>query len=139
MSKSRPYFGLIRVLEVTMALTNDNQIDVSEEGEVVYRDRGCSGAHFKGFDAAMQRGVRGYPIGIWDPRRNSRISWIRSPGEQLYVVIKNVFHSAHPRVATVIRVPVKMLIARSASTSINGLHEKTRYSPAKAILKNPEN
>jgi len=111
MSKSRPYFGLIRVLEVTMALTNDNQIDVSEEGEVVYPDRGYSGAQFKGFDAKLQRGVRGRPIGIRDQLRIIRISRIRSPGERHYAVIKNMFHSAHTRVTPVIRIHVKMLLA----------------------------
>ena len=105
MSKSRRYFGLIRILEVTMALTHDNQIDVSEEGEVVYRDRGYSGAQCKGFDATMQRGVRGYPIGIRDRLINTRISRIRSPGELPCAVIKNVFHSAQTRVTPVIQDP----------------------------------
>jgi IS5 family transposase len=104
-------FGLIRALNVTTASTHDSQIDLSEEGEVVYRDRGYFGAESKGFNATMQRGVRGHSIGIRDKLRNARISRIRSPGERPYAVIKNVFHSAHTRVTTVLRVHVKMLFA----------------------------
>jgi len=104
-------FGLIRAIDVTTASTHDSQIDLSENGEVVYRDRGYFGAETKGFNATMRRGVRGHPIGIRDQLRNVRISRIRSPGERPYAVIKNVFHSAHTRVTTVLRVHVKMLFA----------------------------
>jgi IS5 family transposase len=104
-------FGLIRALNVTTASTHDTQVDLSDEGEVVYRDRGYFGADAKAFNATMQRGVRGHPIGIRDKLRNTRISRIRSPGERPYAVIKNVFHSNHTRVTTVLRVYVKMLFA----------------------------
>jgi IS5 family transposase len=104
-------FGLIRALEVTSASTHDTQVDLSEEGEVIYQDRGYFGTESKGFNATMQRGVRGHPIGIRDQLRNARISRIRSPGERPYAVIKNVFHSAHTRVTTTLRVHVKMLFA----------------------------
>lgn len=104
-------FGLIRALQTTTASVHDSQIDLSEPGEVVYRDRGYFGAKPKGFDATMQRGVRGHPIGIRDILRNKRISKIRSPGERPYAVIKNVFHDAHTHVTTVIRVQVKMIFA----------------------------
>jgi IS5 family transposase len=104
-------FGLIRALEVTTASTHDSQIDLSNEGEVIYRDRGYFGTGTKGFNATMQRGVRGHPIGIRDVLRNARISRIRSPGERPYAVIKNVFHSAHTRVTTVLRVHTKMLFS----------------------------
>lgn len=46
-------FGLIRALEVTTASTHDSQIDLSKEGEVVYRDRGYFGTETKGFNATM--------------------------------------------------------------------------------------
>jgi IS5 family transposase len=104
-------FGLIRALLTTTASVHDSQIDLSESGEVVYRDRGYFGAKPKGFDATMQRGVRGHPIGIRDILRNKRISKIRSPGERPYAVIKNVFHDAHTHVTTVIRAHVKMIFA----------------------------
>lgn len=104
-------FGLIRAIQMTTASVHDSQIDLSEPGEVVYRDRGYFGAKPKGFDATMQRGVRGHPIGIRDILRNKRISKIRSPGESPYAIIKNVFHDAHTHVTTVIRVQVKMIFA----------------------------
>lgn len=61
----------------------------------------------------MQRGVRGHPICIRDILRNARISRIRSPGERErpYAVIKNVFHSTHTRVTTVLRVHAKMVFS----------------------------
>ncbi len=104
-------FGLIRALDVTTASTHDSQIDLSKEGEVVYRDRGYFGTETKGFNATMKRGVRGHPIGIRDILRNARISRIRSPGERPYAVIKNVFHSTYTRVTTVLRVHAKMVFS----------------------------
>jgi Transposase and inactivated derivatives, IS5 family len=102
-------FGLIQAIDVTTASTHDSQIDLSEDGEVIYRDRGYFGAETKGFNATMQRGVRGHPIGIRDIFRNARISKTRSPGERPYAVIKNVFHFTHTMVTTVRRVHVKMV------------------------------
>lgn len=102
-------FGLIREFAVTTASTHDTQVDLSKEGEVVYRDRGYFGGKVRGFNATMLRSVRGHPIGIRDTLRNARISRIRSPGERPYAVIKNVFHSAHTKVTTAVRVSVKML------------------------------
>jgi IS5 family transposase len=84
---------------------------LSEEGVVIYRDRDYFGTGSKGFNPTMQRCVRGHPIGIRDQLRNARISRIRSPGERPYAVIKKVFHSAHTRVTTVLRLHVKMLFA----------------------------
>ena len=102
---------MIRSLQTTTAFVYDSKIDLSEEGEVVYRDRSYFGAEPKGFDVTMQRGVRGHPIGIRDILRTKRISKKRSPGERPYAVIKNVFHYAHTYVTTVIRAYVKMMFA----------------------------
>jgi len=104
-------FGLIRALETTTASVHDSQIDLSKEGEVVYRDKGYFGVQPLGFDATMKRGVRNHPIGIWDILRNKRISKKRSPGERPYAVIKTVFKSAHTLVTTTARVHVKMVFA----------------------------
>ena len=104
-------FGLIRALQTTTASVHDSRIELSEEGEVVYRDRGYFGVEPKGFDATMQRGVRGHPIGIRDIIRNKRISRKRSPGERPYAVIKNVFHSSHTHVTAVVRTHIKMMFA----------------------------
>ena len=104
-------FGLIRSLLTTTASVHDSRVDLSCEGEVVYRYRGYFGVEPRGFDATMQRGVSGHPMGIRDILRNKRISRKRSPGERPYAVIKNVFHHAHTHVTTVIRAHVKMVFA----------------------------
>ncbi len=48
-------YDLIRRLETTTAEIHDSQIDLSEPGEVVYRDRGYFGAPCKGYNATMKR------------------------------------------------------------------------------------
>ena len=104
-------YGLIRELQTTTASLHDSQIDLSNEGEVVYRDKGYFGVKPLGCDATMKRGVRNHPIGIWDKLRNNRISKRRSPGERPYAVIKTVFKSAHTMVTTIVRVHAKMVFA----------------------------
>ena len=46
-------YDLIRRIETTTANVYDNQVDLSEEGEVVYRDRGYQGAKCKGYSATI--------------------------------------------------------------------------------------
>jgi len=73
---------LIRRIETTTANVHDSQADLSEKGEVVYRDRGYLGAKCKGYSATMKRGARGHPIG-WHTRyveKYARISRKRSKG-----------------------------------------------------------
>ena len=103
--------GLIRDLETTPANVHDSRVDLSREGEVVYRDKGYFGVEPRGYDATMRRGVRGHPLGIRDRLRNRRISRKRSPGERPFAVIKRVFHAGHVMVTTVRRVHVKMVFA----------------------------
>ena len=102
---------MIWEIQTTTASLHDSQIDLSKEGEVVYRDTGYFGAKPLAFDATMKRGVRNHPVGIWDILRNKRISRKRSPGERPYTVIKTVFKSAHTMVTTVARTHVKMIFA----------------------------
>jgi IS5 family transposase len=104
-------YGLIWEIQTTTASLHDSQIDLSKEGEVVYRDKGYFGVKPRGFDATMQRSVRAHPIGIWDKLRNTRIARKRSPGERPYAVIKTVFKSAHTMVTTIARVHAKMIFA----------------------------
>jgi len=103
--------GLIRDLETTPANVHDSRVDLSEEGEVVYRDKGYFGVKPRGYDATMRRGVRGHPLGIRDRLRNRRISRKRAPGERPFALIKRVFNSGHVLVTTVPRVHVKMVFA----------------------------
>ncbi|TQD25023.1 IS5 family transposase [Methanolobus vulcani] len=101
---------LIRRFQTTTASVHDSQVDLSEKGEVVYRDKGYFGAAAKGFAATMQRAVRGHPLGIADILRNERISVQRVPCERVYAVTKEVFKAGKVLVTTVERVNVKMLM-----------------------------
>ena len=108
-SKIDTDFGLIRELETTTASVHDSQIDLSNEGEIAYRDKGYQGTKCRGYSATMKRGARDHPIGIWDTLRNRRISKKRAPGERHYAVIKRVFNAGYVLVTTVERVNVKMI------------------------------
>ena len=103
-------FELIRRFETTTASVHDSRIDLSEENEVVYRDKGYFGVIAKGFSATMQRAVRGHPLGIKDVLRNERVSVQRVPCERVYAVTKEVFKAGRVLVTTVERVNVKMLM-----------------------------
>ncbi|AFV23451.1 transposase IS4 family protein [Methanolobus psychrophilus R15] len=100
-------YELIRRFETTTASVHDSQVDLSEVGEVVYRDKGYFGAVAKGFAATMQRAVRGHPLGINDVLRNERISVQRVPCERVYAVAKEVFKAGKVLVTNVERVNVK--------------------------------
>jgi len=109
--KSDLNHGLIRDLETTTASVHDSGVDLSQPGEVVYRDKGYFGVKPRGHDATMRRGVRGHPLGIWDRFRNARISRRRAPVERAFAVLKRVFDAGHILVTTVARVHVKMVFA----------------------------
>jgi IS5 family transposase len=94
--------------EITAANTHDSQVDLANEGEVRYGDKGYYGAKTKGYDASMKKATRGHPLGILDKLRNKRISSKRSPVERCFSVMKIVFKSGHVMVTTVERAAVKM-------------------------------
>ena len=101
--------GLVRDLEVTSASVHDSRVDLSEPGEVVYRDKGYFGVEPRGFNATMRRATRGHPLSIWDRMRNVRISRRRAPVERVFAVLKRVFHGGRVLVTTVSRVRVKVM------------------------------
>jgi IS5 family transposase len=105
-------FGLIRriCVSVTTASVHDSQVDLAEEGEVRYGDKGYFGAKTKGYDASMRKATRGHPLSYSDELRNKRISRIRSPVERPYAFIKRVCKAGHVAVTTIPRVRVKMVI-----------------------------
>jgi len=103
--------GLVRDLGVSTASLHDSQVDLSQPGEVVYRDKGYFGVEPRGYDGTMRRAVRGHPLGIRDKLRNKRINRKRAPGERPYAVIKRIFHAGHVLVTTLVRVRVKMVFA----------------------------
>jgi len=103
-------FCLVRRIEVTAANVHDSQVDLAEEGEVRYADKGYSGAKTRGYDAAMKKATRGHPLSYKDEMRNMRISKKRSPVERFYAFIKCVCKAGHVAVTTIPRVRVKMII-----------------------------
>jgi len=122
-------YGLIRDIEITTASVHDSQIDLSREGERIYRDKGYFGSPAKGRSVTMCKATRGHPLSKWDRMRNLQISKIRAPGERPFAVsltivsesfddsrniIKTVFRAAHVLVTTVERVKVKMVFTAMA-------------------------
>ena len=94
-------------MKLHTAEIHDSQIDLSEPGEVVYRDRGYFGAPCKGYNGTMNRATRGHPLNIREKMRNKRITRKRAPGERPYAVIKNIFKSGHLKVTTTLRTHTK--------------------------------
>ena len=103
--------GLIRVVDVTSASVHDSRVDLSESGEVVYRDKGYFGVPSRGWDATMRRGVRGHPLGLRDRLRNARIGSKRRPVERVFAVLKRVFWVGHVLVTSLPRVRVKLVFS----------------------------
>jgi IS5 family transposase len=103
--------GLIRVVEATSASVHDSRVDLSEPGEVVYRDKGYFIVKPRGFDATMRRGVRGHPLGDADRLRNRRIGLKRRPIERTFAVIKRVFNGGRVLVTSLPRVRVKLVFS----------------------------
>jgi len=79
-------FGLIRKVMTTTASVHDSQVDLSKEGEMVYRGKGYFGAPAKGRSITMFRATRGHPLSTQDRMRNLQISRIRAPGERPFAV-----------------------------------------------------
>ena len=103
--------GLIRAMEASSASVHDSRVDLSEPGEVVYRDKGYFGVEPRGWDATMKRGVRGHPLGDADRLRNRRIGLKRRPVERVFAVIKRVFHGGRVLVTSLPRVRVKLVFS----------------------------
>jgi len=103
--------GLIRSVEITPANVHNSQIDLSEPGEVVYRDRRYFGAPCKCYNATMDRNVRGHKITIKQKLRNQRIKHKRAPWERPFAVIKNIFCSGHQLVTVILRIHTKNMFS----------------------------
>lgn len=102
-------YSPIRDVKTTTASVHDSQVDLSQPGEVAYRDKGYFGVTPRGFDATMERGVRGHPMTSADQERNKRFMRKRAQCERPYAVIKDVFHLSVVKVTIVARVHLKML------------------------------
>jgi transposase, IS5 family len=93
----------------TVANIHDSQVDLANEGEVRYGDKGYFGAKTKGYDASMKKATKGHPLSILDHLRNKRISSKRSPVERCFSVMKIVFRAGHVMVTTVERAAIKII------------------------------
>ncbi len=67
-------FGMIYKIEVTTAKVHDSQVNLANEGEARYSDKGYFGAKTKGYDAVMKKAARGHPLSYEDEMRNKRNS-----------------------------------------------------------------
>jgi IS5 family transposase len=115
----------IRSIELTTASIHDNQIDLSQINEVVYRDRGYTGKSTiaKG-NATMKRGN----LSNKAKDRNKRISRKRVVGERPFAVIKNVFKFMTMKVKRIERVYTKIIFQCFAYNLYNLVSaEKKRY------------
>lgn len=103
-------YQFVRRFDTSTASLHDSQVDLSQKGETVYRDKGYFGAiPFASIDKTMRRSVRGHPISTKDERRNRAINRTRSLVERQFAVIKRVFHAGHVMVTTHLRVHAKNL------------------------------
>ena len=99
---------LIRRIMTTTASVHDSRIDLSRNGETVYRDKGYFGVKPQAsMDKTMHRATRGHPLSIKENRRNKAISRTRSLVERPFAVVKRVFHAGQLMITTIARVRVK--------------------------------
>ena len=101
-------FMIIREVGTSTASLHDSQIDLTEPGQTVYRDKGYFGVKPNAsMDKTMHRATRDHPLSCKEKRRNKAISRIRSLGELPYAVMKRIFKGGHVLVTTIERVHVK--------------------------------
>jgi len=97
---------LIETLAVTTAKVHDNNIDLAEQDEVMYRDRGYSGSKTKAKgDATMKLGNLTYKQKL----RNKRISKKRSEGEHPFGTIHSSMNGGRTKLTTTARVYIQQL------------------------------
>jgi IS5 family transposase len=98
----------IRSVATSTASLHDSQVDLSEEGQTIYRDRGYFGVEPRAsMDKTMDRATKYHPLSCKQLRRNRAISRVRSLVERPYAVMKRIFKGGYVLVTTVERVHVK--------------------------------
>ncbi|WP_319579942.1 IS5 family transposase [uncultured Methanospirillum sp.] len=86
----------IRSVATSTASLHDSQVDLSEEGQTVYRDRGYFGVEPRAsMDKTMDRATRNHPLCCKQIRRNRAISRVRSLVERPDAVMKRVFKGGY--------------------------------------------
>lgn len=95
---------LIEELAVTTAKTYDGHIDLADENDLIYRDRGYSGSKTRARgDATMEQGK----LSPKQKLRNKRIAKKRAEGEHPYGTIDRSFHGGTTKLTTLARVFVQ--------------------------------
>ena len=96
----------IEEVAVTTAKVHDNNIDLANENDVIYRDRGYSGSNTKAKgDATMKLGK----LNIRQKLRNKRIAKQRAEGEHPYGTIHRSFKGGRTKLTTIPRVFVQQV------------------------------
>ena len=103
-------YGLIRTIKTTTAAVHDSQIDLSIDGERVYRDKGYFGAFARGRSVTMYRATRNHPLSSWDRMRNVQISRIRAPGERPFAISLTGVSESFDKVETSSRPSSRLLM-----------------------------
>lgn len=102
--------NFVRSFTVTTASLHDSQVDLAETGDkAAYRDKAYFGTELsaKIRNMTMDRATRGHELTERQKRRNTRIARIRSPGERVFAVTKNIFDGWYTLVKTLPRVRIK--------------------------------
>jgi transposase, IS5 family len=95
---------IIGEVAMSTAKTYDGNVDLAEDDEIIYRDRGYSGCKTKAKgDASMKRGK----LSPHEKLRNVRISKIRCRGEHPYGTMHRSFKAGRTKLTTLARVFVQ--------------------------------
>ena len=103
--------GIINIVAVTTAKTADCNLDLANPDEIIYRDRGYSGAKTKAKgDATMKRASRGRKLTPKEYLRNKRIIKIKAPGERPFAVMHKVMKGGKTLLTELHRVFVQQVM-----------------------------
>ncbi len=97
---------IITEMALTTASTHDNKIDLADENEIMYRDRGYSGSKTKAKgDATMKRGK----LSVVQKLRNKRIAKKRAEGEHPYGTMDRKFKAGRTKLTIIARVYIQQM------------------------------
>ena len=105
-SKMQRGAKIITEFAVTTAKTYDGHIDLADENDVMYRDRGYSGSKTKAKgDATMKKGK----LSVIEKLRNKRIAKKRAEGEHPFGTMERKFKAGRTKLTTLPRVYIQQM------------------------------
>jgi len=105
-SKMQRGSKIITEFALTTASTHDNKIDLADEDDIMYRDRGYSGSKTKAKgDATMKKGK----LAILEKLRNKRIAKKRAEGEHPFGIMERKFKAGRTKLTTIARVYIQQM------------------------------